>query len=129
MNAQFELPPNLPPITGDYHLLAKALNHILCNAHYVKSEDSGIYVSLSAQISHIRLQILTSPSKIIGARFMQDSKTSWWHEKVNELPDFGLSLCIAQWIIERHKGHISAWVEKDQSIVFIVDLPVVGETF
>ena len=126
-NLQFEKHVEAPrlPVMGDENALRRMLDILLDNAF--KFTPSPGKVRLSAEDKHGRVVISVEDTGIgiapedqgrIFERFYRVDKA-----RNRELGGSGLGLAIAQWIVQLHKGSISAKSELGKGSEFHVEIP------
>lgn len=116
------IPPNLPPVHGDYRRLSIVFSNLLGNA--LKYCPAGSTVHLRAEAAQEKIKITVAdngpgiPAEATGQIFNRFFRVPGVSGK-----GAGLGLAISQEIAESHGGSIRCESEAGKGAAFIVELP------
>ncbi len=124
VEAELDLPPDLPPVLGDGHQLQHLFVNLVLNAVQAMDRTGG----------HLRLEAHLTPERIMirviddGPGIPESVAARLFQPFASSRPQgFGLGLFSANRIVEAHGGTIEALRNEGRGSTFLVGLPVGGE--
>jgi two-component system NtrC family sensor kinase len=117
------LPPNLPPIEGDFNQLQQCIINLIFNA--IDAMPDGGTLTLDSRYDKDRGAVIVMVKDAGGGISPQDLPRIFepFFTTKNEGYGVGLGLSTVYGIIERHKGSIKVESEPGKGAAFLIELP------
>jgi signal transduction histidine kinase len=119
----FDVPVDLPPVSGYETLLTDALRQIVENALRYTPPEGQISVRASAGEHTLVVEIADTGIGIAEDALPHIFETFWRQDEAHSTPGLGLGLSIAQKIVDLHGGRVEVESEAGKGSTFRVILP------
>jgi len=124
VNLRFMPGPSLPPVSGDFKSLERALMALVDNAIKFSPKGGDVELRLSEADDHIMVAVIDHGIGIAPEN-MRRIFDRYYHLEKHEDDLFGgigLGLAITRQVIEQHQGHLDVTSEPGKGSVFTVTL-------
>jgi signal transduction histidine kinase len=124
VNLRFMPGPSLPPVSGDFKSLERALMALVDNAIKFSPKGGDVEIRLSEAGDHVMVAVIDHGIGIAPEN-MHRIFDRYYHLEKHEDDLFGgigLGLAITRQVIEQHQGHLDVTSEPGKGSVFTVTL-------
>ena len=120
------IPADLPAVSGDRALLARALEHLIHNAVLFNREGGTVTLAAEVRDGSVYLSVSDTGEGIPPEEFERvfDSFYQIANYLTRKVGGLGLGLAITRSIVEAHGGHIGVTSKLGEGTTFRVRLPV-----